>query len=48
MPRMEEEIAFLIVTLNMSYQDCYDLPFSRRKRLIEWNQARIDELKKKK
>jgi len=38
---LEEEIAWMIDTMRLSYRDVIEIPYSRRKRLIEWKQERI-------
>jgi hypothetical protein len=40
---MEEEIAFLIEAMRLNYQDIYDMPYSRRQRLILWKEQRMRE-----
>lgn len=46
LPNFEEEIAFLIKSLNMAYRDIYEMPYSRRQRLLEWQSERIREQQK--
>lgn len=43
----EEEVAFLIQTMRMGYEDIYRMPYSRRQRLINWKQEREREVEAK-
>lgn len=38
---MEEEIAWLIDQLGLSYVDAYTMPFSRRRRLLGWKSEHL-------
>jgi hypothetical protein len=40
---MEEEIAFMIDAMKISYRDAIEIPYSRRKRLIERKQDLIKQ-----
>jgi hypothetical protein len=40
---MERDIAFLMETMKLGYQDTYQMPYSRRQRLVEWKEDQLKE-----
>lgn len=43
---MEEEIAFLVESMRIQPSEVYSMPYSRRQRLIEWKDERLQEEKR--